>query len=168
MRIADRTSITYWKSGQDHRPWTPIDLAVPYTFADYVAGRDPVLEAAVRYRPEPSLLERLSAAAKEKGPAGAVAALIAWSSDPKHRYSDLPGDGVRFIQQMDNEAAALASARWLAARHPQYRDAQMLHALLAEAQGQKSEALMAARAALALDPNERQARSVAERAASAN
>jgi len=161
--IAVRTSISYWQSGQDHRPWTPIDVAVAYTFADYVAGRDPVLEAALSYRPQPSLLDRLNSASKANGPAGAAAALSAWSSDPNHRYSDVPGDGVRFIQQMDDEAAALAASRWLAERYPRHRDAQTLHALLAEAKGQKAEALSAARLSLALDPNERQARSVIER-----
>jgi Flp pilus assembly protein TadD len=71
---------------------------------------------------------------------------------------------VRFIQQMDDEAAALAASRWLAGHYPRHRDAQTLHALLAEAKGQNAEALSAARRALALDPNERQARSVIERA----
>ena len=166
--ITVRTSIRYWKDGQDDRPWTPIDVAVPYRFADYAAGRDPVLEAAIGYRLSPSLLETLNAAAKTGGPAAAIAALPAWADDPLHRYSDFAGDAGRFIGQMDDNPSALAASRWLALRYPRNGDAQTLYALLAEAVGTKSDALSAARAALALDPNNRQARSVLDWAVAPN
>lgn len=161
--IAVRTSLTYWKSGQDQRPWTPVDIAVPYNYADYRTGRDPALDAVVAYRPQPSLLTLLNTAATSGGAEGATHALAAWSADPVHRYADIPGESVRVIQQMGNEPAATAVARWLATHYPAYRDAHTLHALLAEAQGDKLGALTSAKAALALDPNERQARSVVER-----
>ena len=161
--ITVRTSIVFWKHGQDTRPWTPIDIAVPYRFADYVAGRDPVLEAALTYRAQPSLLEKLNGAAKAGGPAAAVAALKAYADDPVHRYDDVPGTGIRAIERMDDNPSALAASRWLAERYPTARDPQVLYALLAGELGSKAEALTAARAALTLDPNNRQARSVIER-----
>ena len=161
--ITVRTSIVFWKDGQDTRSWTPIDIAVPYRFADYVAGRDPVLEAALTYRPQPSLLEKLNGAAKAGGPPVAIAALKAYSEAFEHRYADVPGISVRAIERMDDNPSALAASRWLAQRYPTARDPQVLYALLAGELGSKEEALTAARAALALDPNNRQARSVVER-----
>lgn len=163
--ITVRTSIKYWQDGQRNLPWTPIDISVPYRFTDYVAGRDPALEASLAYRPGPSLLQILNRAAKAGGGSGATAALASWADEPVHRYADLPGDAVNAIQQMDDNAGALVAARWLAARYPGQGDPQTLHALLAQAEGKKAEALAAARAAIALDRNDRQARSVADWAA---
>jgi hypothetical protein len=160
--ITVRTSIRYWKNGQDDRAWTPVDVAVPYRFADYAAGRDPVLEAAISHRPSPSLLDRLNAAAKTGGGTAAVAALSTWADDPVHRYSDFTGDAARSIGQMDDNPSALAASRWFALRYPANGDAQTLYALLAQAVGTKADALAAAKAALAIDPSNRQARSVLE------
>jgi hypothetical protein len=165
--ITVRTSIKYWQNGQRDLPWTPIDVAVPYRFADYVAGRDPALEASLAYRPEPSLLRTLNSAAKAGGGTAATAALRGWADAPARRYADVPGAALQAISQMDDNAAALAASRWLASRYPQQGDPQTLHALLAQAEGDKAEALAAASAALALDRNDRQARSVAEWAAQA-
>jgi hypothetical protein len=142
--ITVRTSIKYWKNGQDDRPWTPIDVAVPYRFADYAGGRDPVLEAALRHRPSPPLLERMNAAARAGGSAAVVAALSAWSDDPAHRYSDLAGVSLQAVGAMDDNDSALAASRWLALRYPANGDAQTMRALLAQAVGTKSEALSAA------------------------
>lgn len=163
--IAVRTSIQYWQEGRHDLPWTSVDIAVPYRFADYVAGRDPALEAAIDYRPQPPLLQSLNGAAKQGGGAAAAAAFARWADDPAHLYADVPGEGVRVIQQMDDNAAALVASRWLAKRYPQHGDAQTLYAVFAQAVGNKPEALAAARAALALDRNNRQARTIAEWAA---
>jgi len=159
-RIAVRTSIVLWKEGQDDRPWTPIDIAVPYRFADYAAGRDPILEAALAYRPRPSLLQQLNAAAKQGGPNSAVLALAAYANDPAHLYADVADDGIRAIQVMDDNPSALAASRWLAEHYRKEVSPQVLYALLSEALGSKTEAVIAARAALALEPKNRQAQSV--------
>ena len=164
--IAVRTSIVFWKEGQDDREWTPIDIAVPYNFADYEAGRDPALEAAVNYRPQPSLLEKLNAAAKSGGPDGATAAMAAYAADPVHRYADVADDGVRAIQAMDDNPSALGVSRWLARRYPAELSPQVLYGLLLQALGgSKAEAAEAARSALALDANNRQAKSIMDWAA---
>ncbi|MEN0652822.1 MULTISPECIES: hypothetical protein [Hyphobacterium] len=44
-------SSIYWQTStpDDARRWRDPDIAIPYRFADYVAGRDPVLEAALEY-----------------------------------------------------------------------------------------------------------------------
>ena len=159
--IAVRTSIVLWKEGQDNREWTPVDIAVAYRFADYAAGRDPVLETAIAYRPQPSLLGKLNAAAKAGGPKAVVAALAAYADDPAHRYADVADDGVRAIQMMDDNPSALAASRWLARRFPQELSPQVLYALFLQGLGgTKADAAAAAKAALALDPNNRQAKSV--------
>jgi hypothetical protein len=48
-----RASSIYWRdmSGNERRPWTDPDLPVEVSSADYFAGRDPVLEAALAHQP---------------------------------------------------------------------------------------------------------------------
>ena len=164
--IAVRTSIVFWKEAQDKRPWTPIDLAVPHRFADYAAGRDPVLETAIAYRPQPSLLQKLNTAAKAGGPDAAIAAMAAYAADPVYRYADVAEDGVQSIQLMDDNPSALAASRWLAQRFPSELSPQVLYALFLQALGgTKADAAAAAKTALAIDPNNRQAKSVMDWAA---
>ena len=80
--ITVRTSIRYHQRDGRERPWTPIDVATPYRFADYAAGRDPALTAALAHVPGPTLGERLSEAARRGGTAAALAALDAHVEAP--------------------------------------------------------------------------------------
>ena len=45
--VTFRVSSLYWQLSdpRDDRPWIPMAISAPLTFADYVAGRDPALEA---------------------------------------------------------------------------------------------------------------------------
>ncbi|TMQ67236.1 MAG: hypothetical protein E6K79_00390 [Candidatus Eisenbacteria bacterium] len=45
-----RVSSLYWQQSdpRDTREFIPVTVSAPLTFADYVAGRDPALEAAER------------------------------------------------------------------------------------------------------------------------
>lgn len=53
-----RISELYWQLAdpRDPRPWVIPDLPAPLTFADYVAGRDPALEAILDYEYESGTL----------------------------------------------------------------------------------------------------------------
>jgi hypothetical protein len=163
--IAVRTSIKYWQSGQDMRPYIPVDVAAPLTFANYAAGRDPALAAALAYQPPPPLGEQLTAAAARGAAPAAVKAAIAYVDDPAHRYSDMKSKLTVAEQEMlegKQGAAALEVARWSAKRFPRSSDLAIVRALAADAQGRKEEAREAIDAALAIDPNNRAAQSLKE------
>ncbi|MDX5419765.1 MAG: hypothetical protein LPK09_11165 [Hymenobacteraceae bacterium] len=53
-KLTIRASTVYWRDWNvnEKRPWTAPDIPVVYTSADYLAGKDPVLEAALRSSPE--------------------------------------------------------------------------------------------------------------------
>ena len=164
-RISTRTSIKYWQSGQDLRPFNPIQIAAPMTFADYVAGRDPALEAALAYQPEPSLTDRLVDAAVKGDAAGATQSAQAYVEDPAHRYRDLEREFINAEQSMVSRkqgAAALEVARWAVKRFPKSSDLAVVRAYAANAEGAKEEARAAVAAALAIDPSNRAAMSVKE------
>jgi hypothetical protein len=159
--ISVRTSIKYWQSGQDLRPWTPTDLAAPYRFADYVAGRDPALATALSFSRDQLIENRLLKPAR----AGTVA-IAAVAAEPVYRYADIETAGWRTSMRLLREkqpTAALALARWTAGRFPRSSDAATVLALVANAGGLKAEARKAAEAAVALDPNNRFVRSILER-----
>jgi hypothetical protein len=163
--IAVRTSIRYWQSGQDRRPYIPIDVATPFTFADYVAGRDPALEVALAYRPGPDLLEQLSQAATGEGPDAAARTAKAYVDDPTHRYRDVQFELIMAEQRLLGEKqgpAALEVSRWSATRFPRNPELATVLAYVANDQGAKDEARRAIAAALAIDPSNRSAQNVEE------
>jgi len=161
--IATRVSIRYWQSGQDKRPFTPIDIAAPLTFADYAAGRDLALEAALSYQARPPLGDLLVEAVKAGGPAAALKKATAFADEPEHRYSDVGWKLIGAEQAMLEKkqgAAALEVARWSARRFPRNSDLALVWGLIADAEGRKDEALTALDAALAIDPSNRSAQSL--------
>jgi hypothetical protein len=163
--IAVRTSIRYWQSGQDKRPHIPIDIATPFTFADYVSGRDPALEAALAYRHGPDLLEQLSQAATKGGPEAAARTAKAYVDDPEHRYRDVQFELIIAEQRLLGKKqgpAALAVSRWSAMRFPRNPELATVLAYVANDQGAKDEARKAIAAALAIDPSNRSAQNVKE------
>lgn len=162
--ISVRTSIKYWQSGQDMREWTPIDIAAGYRFADYAAGRDPALEAALNFSPEQLLENRLYEIA-----ATGTSAITTLAADPMYRYADVEAAARRISMRLSREKqpeAALTLARWTASRFPRSTDAATVLALVADAGGLKDEARKAALAAIALDPNNRFVRPILDRAGS--
>ena len=163
--IAVRTSIKYWQSGQDKRPFTPIDIAAPLTFADYVAGRDPGLAAAMAFTGESNLADRLEATAKNSGAQASVAAAKAYVDDPAHRYRDVERELVvseQALLERKQRPAALDVSRWAAKRFPRNSDLATVWAYIANAQGAKGEARQAIATALAIDPSNRSAQSIGE------
>lgn len=165
--IQMRSSIVYWKEGQNHAPWTWIDLAVPLNFADYAAGRDPVLEAALNYVPPLPLDQRLLEAAQKGGAEGLKRAVEAYRTDPSNRYANVELKLLRAAEALfaEHREEALAVAG-LAVRHfPESVDPVNVLAHFAEAAGQKELAERSGRRVLELDPNSRTARSLLERLA---
>jgi len=163
--ISVRTSIKYWQSGQDMRPYIPIDIAAPLTFADYVAGRDPALEAALAYKPAPTLGQQIATAASNGGPQAALKVATTYADDPAHRYSDVEWKLIVAEQEAlaaKQGDAALEVARWSVKRFPRNSDLATVLGLIARQQGDRDEALRAIEAALAIDPSNRSAQSIKE------
>lgn len=163
--ISIRTSIAWNQSDRSEAPWTPVDIAVPLTFADYVAGRDKVLDAALSYRPEPDLPERLLAVAVAK-PEAVPTLAEAYLSDARRRYADqeaLLAQSTVALVRAGHAASALNVARMSADRFPARATAFNLLAQIAERAGERTTALAAGRRALELDRNDRQMRALVER-----
>lgn len=165
--IAVRTSILFWQDGQDFDPWTWVDVAAPLTFADYVAGRDPALERALNYEPPQPLEDLLYEAARDRGLSGARTVVKSYVADPEHRYADLErllprAAELVFPKGHSNEAVTAAQA--VAEALPKTVDSWVVLAYVALKAGNAAVARDAAQHAIALDPNQRTAKDILEKA----
>ena len=162
--ISIRTSIDFNQlRGQSKDPWTWVDVAAPLRFADYAAGRDPALEAALTYAPVPSLAEKLRGVER---PQEALKLITAHRADPRNRYANLERQVQAAAEQLSRDKkpdlavlAAEHNARW----YPASADAQLVLGILAERAGKRDLARAAAERAIALDPNSRPGRSLLQR-----
>ncbi|TMJ12050.1 MAG: tetratricopeptide repeat protein [Alphaproteobacteria bacterium] len=163
-QIAIQTSI-YWNqlSGQSTLPWTGVHVAVPYSFADYAAGRDPVLEAVFNYAPAPLLFPTLLDAAKAGGAPAALRALADYRSVTAYRYLNfaqiVPG-AAEGLYGAGQPEAALAVAEEAARAYPDSVDAWVVLAYVARRTGHPDGALAAARRTIQLDPNNRSVKDI--------
>jgi hypothetical protein len=163
--IAVRSSIVYWQEGQNKDPWTWVDVAAPLSFADYAAGRDPALEAALAYTPPPPLRERLVEAAQAGGAAGLRRAVEAYWSDPASRYANRVLPLLRAAEALSNGGRgedALVVAQMVAERAPRDLDAALVQAFVAHRNGRIEVARAAAARALEIDPDNRTIRPLLE------
>ena len=162
-----RTSIRWHQIGHTgNRPWTPVDIATPYRFADYAAGRDPALETALTYKPRPSLADLALAAAKASGGDGVRRAFEAYQADPANRYLDLQTAVIAAGLKLHHDKRTAQAVELLAAasaRYPSNADYSLVHAQFAELAGDRETARRAAARTLDLDPDNRSARSLLER-----
>lgn len=133
-------------------------VAAPPTIAAYREGRDPALDAALDWRAERSVAERVADAAATADMAAVRAAWREWRDDPAHRWleaeSELNGLGYRLLRQEQVERAVLVF-RLNAEAHPRSANA---HDSLGEAlaaAGRRDAAAAAYERAIALDPNGR-------------
>jgi tetratricopeptide (TPR) repeat protein len=87
--VTVRVSTLYWQLSdpRDPRPWTPPETATDLAFDDYRRNRDPALEAALAWVPEPPLADRMRAALERSGRPAMDSAYRAWVADPRHRYA---------------------------------------------------------------------------------
>ena len=153
-------------AGQSKARWTAVDIATPYTFADYAAGRDPALDATLHYEPRPSLEDRLLAAAAKGGVNAVREAVSEYRSAVVNRYQDLEGLLLTAAQRLyaaKHPEPAFAVAETAAREFPESIDASAVLAHVAEWTGRPEIALRAGRRTLELDPNNRGARALVER-----
>jgi hypothetical protein len=166
--ISVRSSILWWQQGQNMAPWTPVDIAVPYRFADYASGRDPVMDAALDYKEGRSLNARLLEAAKVGGKDAVRKAVEAYREERVNRHANIPQNVLKaaeFLNASKHPEEALLVAELAATHYPNYSDAPLVLAYLAEANGQMNMAREAGKRTLQLDPNNRLARALLERLA---
>ena len=150
-------STLWWQDldPRDRRLWTAPDIAAEMTSADFRAGLDPALEAALRWQNEPPLADQMLQALRQSDTAGAFARYRAYRDDPRHVYADTD----RLLQDASRRAAdsgrlpdAMAIAELNVREHPRSSDAQ---AYLAEGyarSGRKEMAITGFERAVALDP----------------
>ena len=150
-------------------PWTWVDVARPLTFADYQQGRDSALAAALTYAAGPSIAEQLVAAARSGGVEEALQSLDRLRTHPDNRYADMERKFIRAVQALNRAGlpdAAIAVGQRTGELFPGSADAFFLVGAFAEQAKRGDVALAAARHALSIDPNHRNARSLLERLSS--
>lgn len=161
-----RISLLYWQQEQNRAPWTWVDFAAPLGFADYAAGRDPALEAALAFTPPPPFSQSLAEARRAGGRDAVRAALERFVSDSRRRYANLPLILVRTAEALNGSGeapVALDVAEFATERYPEAADPALVYAIFAAAAGRDEEARRAADRVLRIDPNNRQIQSVLER-----
>jgi len=86
--VTVRVSTLYWQFSdpRDLRPWTPPEVATELTFDDYRRNRDPALEAALAWTPEPALADQMRASLGRAGRLAMDSVYRAYRGDPRHRY----------------------------------------------------------------------------------
>ena len=162
--ISIRTSIDWNQlKGQSRDPWTWVDVAAPLSFADYAAGRDPALEAALGYRPVPTLTDKLRQA---KGSPATIRILEAHRADPRNRYANIERQMQAAAERLARDKkvelsliVAEQNARWF----PRSADAQLVLGFLAERAGKLELAKAAGERTVQIDPDSRGARALLER-----
>jgi len=71
---------------RDKRIETDPAIAADPSFADYVANRDPTMDAILHYRPEASLEDGVLRGVRAAGVSGGLASYRAFAANPAHRY----------------------------------------------------------------------------------
>jgi hypothetical protein len=165
-----RSSIYYWQSEQADRPWTPVDIAAPLTFADYAAARDPALEAALAWTPRPPLRERIVEAGKSGGAAGIRKLVAEVEAEGRTAYAanELEyAEAVQSLAQAKLFDAAIAAAELGVARYPRDANLATVFAYVGDWSGRPGIASLWARRTLELDPNNRIIRPLLDKLAKA-
>lgn len=141
------------------------DVAAPLTFADYAAGRDTALEAALNWRPGPTLAQQIIAAA-DSGEEAIKAVVDAWSENVANRYvpvvSQLQTAGVA-LDQAGRTDAALNVLRLATTMFPTSQRSHYLLADLTARTGNVQEARALAMRVLELNADHREARALLDR-----
>lgn len=151
-------SPTWWQPGgpYDRRRFLAPDVAAEPAFADYLANRDPAIDAILDWDRRVTLADRVLASLGRGDIDAADAAVREWSAEPANRYArataQLNALGYRLLRARRAEEA-LAVFRLNVRMHARYANGwDSLGAALLEA-GRREEALRAYRRALHLDPS---------------
>ncbi|HEY8196161.1 MAG TPA: tetratricopeptide repeat protein [Gemmatimonadales bacterium] len=121
--ITVRVSIYWWQEEPwDTRQWKAPDLAAELTSANYRANMDPALKAAVEYRAEPPIADRMGEALSSGSIPEAVRRYREYMADPRHAYADEEASlntlGYRLLSDGRHEEA-IAVLELNAAAHPE-------------------------------------------------
>jgi tetratricopeptide (TPR) repeat protein len=155
--VTVRVSTLYWQLSdpRDPRPWTPPETATDLTFDDYRRNRDPALEAALAWVPEPPLADRMRAALERSGRPAMDSAYRAWVADPRHRYAyteaEMNALGYELLQAA-RTADALAVFTLNAEAHPASANVHDSRGEALAIAGDTASAIREYQAALRLDP----------------
>jgi tetratricopeptide (TPR) repeat protein len=71
----------------DHRVWIAPELSTPLSSSAYRDGRDPAVDAVIKYSNDQTLPVRLRSALREGGKSAAAAALRQFMQDPLNQYA---------------------------------------------------------------------------------
>ncbi len=152
-----RVSTLYWQDmdPRDDRSWTAPEIAVELSSADYRAGRDPVLQAVIDYRPGTSFADLQAIAISGGDVSEFIAKYRAYKSDPKHRFVETQDPMNRFgyflLQQKRNDDA-LKIFKLNAEAYPNSANVYDSLGDAFQAVGNKEEAIKSYEKALKIDP----------------
>ncbi len=155
--VTVRVSTLYWQLSdpRDRRPWTPPEVATDLSFADYRANRDPALEAALAWAPEPPLADRMRAALEAGGRTAMDSVYREFRADPRHRWVDTeePVNGLGYVLlQAGRPSDAVAVFTLNAAAHPSSANAHDSRGEALAAAGDTLAAIQEYETAVRLDP----------------
>lgn len=158
--VRARVSALYWQNSLpsrfETRDWTPPDISAPLSIDDYLAGRDPALEAILAHEPEPPITEQLLAAFADGGVEAAKSVYREFTANPIHEYVDvempLNNLGYQLLDQ-DQVDEAVAVFELNVEAHPWSANVYDSLGDGYRAAGDRDAAIAAYRKALELDPN---------------
>lgn len=165
-RIALRTSTLWQQFDWRDVAWTPVDIGVPLTYADYASGQDPALDIALTRGLPQDLDAKLQAAIARDGPDAVAPTVRAFLDNPQNRYADAEGSllhALRPLLSAGKAAEAVAAAQVVTERIPDSTRAWTLLAYAHEAAGDGARARIAAEHVIRIDPNNRDVRRFVER-----
>ncbi|MGD9588914.1 MAG: hypothetical protein AB7Q37_02385 [Pyrinomonadaceae bacterium] len=152
-----QASTLWWqdKDPRDVRVWKAPHIAADLTFEDYKKGRDPAMEAILRYKPKPTLRDIVNEARAKGDVAGFISKYKEFKADPEHKYEDtltVLNQVGHFLlgQKMNNEALSIFKIN--AAENP---NSAIVHQSLGDVYaiiGDKTAAIANYKKALTIDP----------------
>ena len=157
-----RLSSVYWRDGSadERRPWIAPDIPAVPSWADYAAGRDPALEAALAYRPPETLLGRLEEKFRWGGTSAMADHYYKYRTDPRTAGISTEGallDLADFLISNKNPTEAVWALRLCVQDQPgSFRGWLALGKLLV-GQGDGKEAVQALKQSLTLKPGDAEA-----------
>lgn len=145
---------------RDRRPWVAPEVAAELSSADYLAGRDPALEAVRGYSEQPSLATQIREALLRGEKPAALQALAEFRAAPRNKYADPQGAinrlGYELLREKKIDAAILVFEINTETFPQSWNVWDSLGEAYAAA-GRRKEALRAYQRALTLNPDARSA-----------
>jgi hypothetical protein len=96
---------------RDATAWTVPEVAAAMSFADYRSNRDPALEAALAYKPRPSLVDDLRVLVAANDTLGVRQRLALFRADPANAWQDLRSKLDSVATRLDTRTMAAAMLR---------------------------------------------------------